>query len=82
MEPGAVSSPPLATRPPTQPTQIFTRTRTCVAFRWSPAAGSGLEVSTAAARGVAVLDPNHAGQVDDAVPVQAVADQAQARSGR
>src|SRR6516164_7238832 len=30
MEPGAVSRPPLATRPPTQPTQILTRTRTAL----------------------------------------------------
>src|SRR5215470_3583548 len=53
MESGAVSRPPLATRPPAQPTQTFTRTRTTglssrLELEEEEEAGrsSGLEVST------------------------------------
>src|SRR5262245_15741183 len=49
MDPDAVSSPPLATRPPTQPTQMFTRTRTSFdSLLEVAAAESGCVVSTLA----------------------------------
>src|ERR1700756_2674791 len=48
MESGAVSRPPLATRPPTQPTHTFTRMRTSAFSSVLDETGSsrGLEVST------------------------------------
>src|SRR5215831_6996040 len=49
MESGAVSSPPLATRPPTHPTHTFTRTRisalSSLLLEDEAGSASGLEVS-------------------------------------
>src|SRR5512140_167652 len=50
MEPGAVSRPPLATRPPTQPTQMLTRTRASLdPDELDTGIASGFDVSTGSA---------------------------------
>lgn len=47
MESGTVSSPPFATRPPTQPTHTFTRTRTSGSLSLDDAGiNKGFEAST------------------------------------
>src|ERR1017187_10981123 len=60
IDPAAVSSPPLATRPAAQPTQMFTRTRTWLQLESEAAAtGKGLEVSTLSTLSRPEREPNH-----------------------
>src|SRR5579862_3735496 len=59
MEPGTVSSPPFATRPPTQPTQMLTRTRTTFVSPLAGVVASGLVVSTLTSLLLPLFLPNH-----------------------
>src|SRR5215467_7622394 len=64
IESGCVSSPPFATRPPTHPTQTFTRTRTSASLLDDETGVSnGFDVSTASPlAGALLLPPAQAGR--------------------